>query len=79
MMHAKPHPPAATDSYAASYATLSAIAERLRNPGTAATVDSLVADVRAARAAYAACKSRLDAVRQEIDAEITAAEATTAA
>ena len=71
----KPGPTPSTGSYAANYATLTAIAERLRNPGTATTVDSLVADVKAARAAHTACKSRLDAIRREIDSEISAAEA----
>ncbi len=66
--------PAATDTYAASYAKLAAIAERLRAGGTAVSVDTLVDDVRAARAAHEVCRARLDAVRREIDAEVAAAE-----
>ena len=67
--------PAATDTYAASYAKLSAIAERLRSGGSATSVDTLVEDVRAARAAHDVCRARLDAVRREIDAEVAATEA----
>ena len=68
--------PAATETYSAAYARLSAIAEQLKNNTAATTVDSLVEDVRAAREAYALCRARLDAVRREIDVEIAAAEAT---
>ena len=64
--------PAATESYAASYAKLAAIAERLRAGGAAVSVDALVEDVRAARAAHEVCRARLDAVRREIDAEVAA-------
>ena len=67
--------PAATDSYAANYARLAAIAERLRAGGAAVSVDTLVEDVRAARLAHEVCRARLDAVRREIDAEVAAAEA----
>ncbi len=61
--------PAGTDSYAASYARLAAIAERLRTATGAATVDSLVADVQAARELHRQLKTRLDAVRRELDAD----------
>ncbi len=57
-------------TYAAAYAALAAIAERLKGAGTAASIDTLAEDVRAARAAYAACRTRLDAIRAEIDAEL---------
>lgn len=60
--------PAST--YAAAYAQLTAIAERLKGAGTASSIDTMADDVRAARAAYATCKARLDAIRAEIDAEI---------
>ena len=66
--------PATTETYAASYAKLAAIAERLRAGGAAVSVDTLVEDVRAARAAHEVCRARLDAVRREIDAEVAAAE-----
>lgn len=66
--------PASTDTYAASYAKLAAIAERLRAGGGATSVDTLVEDVRAARAAHDVCRARLAAVRREIDAEVAAAE-----
>ena len=66
--------PAATETYAAAYARLAAIAERLRAGGAATSVDTLVEDVRAARAAYELCRNRLDAVRREIDAEVAAAD-----
>ena len=59
-------------SYAAAYATLAAIADRLKGAGTAAGIDTLAEDVRAARLAYAACRGRLDAIRAEIDAELAA-------
>ena len=61
-----------TTSYATSYATLAGIAERLKGAGTAAGIDTLAEDVRAARLAYAACRGRLDAIRTEIDAELAA-------
>ena len=66
--------PATTDTYAAAYGRLSQIAERLK-ANTATSVDGLVADVREARAAYAVCKERLDAVKREIDVELAAAQA----
>ena len=66
------HEATATATYAEAYAQLNAIAERLRT-GTAASVDTLVEDVRAARRAHAVCRDRLAAVRAEIDVEIAAA------
>ena len=65
---------ATTETYAAAYARLASIAERLRAGGAAVSVDTLVEDVRAARAAHEVCRARLDAVRREIDAEVAAAE-----
>ncbi|MCW6512984.1 exodeoxyribonuclease VII small subunit [Lichenifustis flavocetrariae] len=67
--------PAPTQTYAAAYQRLNEIATRLRAPGSAATIDTLAADVRAARDAYQACKDRLDAIRREIDQEIGPADA----
>ncbi len=67
--------PHSTETYSGAYARLSTIAERLKNNTAATTVDSLVADVRAAREAYALCRARLDAVRAEIDIEIAAVDA----
>ncbi len=67
--------PAPANTYAAAYATLGAIADRLKGASTAATIDTLAEDVRAARQAYAVCRSRLDAIRAEIDQEIAAVEA----
>ncbi|MCW6512988.1 hypothetical protein [Lichenifustis flavocetrariae] len=66
---------APTATYAEAYATLAAIAERLRSTGTTATIDTLASDLREARAAHAVCRDRLAAIRREIDAEITAVRA----
>ncbi len=57
-------------TYAAAYAALSSVAERLKGVGTAASIDTLAEDVRAARYNYELCRSRLDAIRAEIDAEL---------
>lgn len=62
-----------TETYAAAYATLSRIAEKLKAAGATAAVDDLVADLKDARTAYNTCKSRLDAIRREVDAEVEAA------
>lgn len=69
-------PPAATGTYAAAYAQLAGIADKLRASTTPA-VDSLVEDLRAARAAYGVCRDRLAAVRAEIEAEIAVTETET--
>lgn len=66
--------PAPTATYAAAYARLTAIAHKLRAPATAATVDGLAADVRAAQEAYATCRARLDAIRREVGEAIGPAE-----
>ena len=66
--------PAPTATYAAAYARLTAIAQKLRTPASATTVDGLAADVRAARDAYAICRARLDAIRREVDEAIGPAE-----
>ena len=63
-----------TATYAEAYATLSAIAERLRATGSTAGIDRLAADLRAARAAHAVCRDRLAAIRAEIDLEVAAAQ-----
>lgn len=60
--------PAST--YAAAYAQLTAIAERLKGAGTASSIDTLADDVRAARQIYATLKCIIDTIRAEIDAEI---------
>ena len=65
--------PASTETYAAAYARLAAIAERLKGAGAAASHDDIVDDLKAARAAHAVCKARLDAIRREVDAEVEAA------
>ena len=65
--------PASTETYASAYARLAAIAEKLRGTGATANLDSIVDDLRAARAAHAICKARLDAIRREVDAEVEAA------
>ena len=62
--------PAPAATYASAYAALAAIAERLRGGGTASTIDTLAEDVRA-RHHYGVCRSRLAAIRAEIDAELT--------
>lgn len=66
--------PAGTDTYAAGYAKLAAIAERLRTASGAATVDGLVADIQAARALHRQLRARLDAVRFELEAEAAEGE-----
>ena len=59
-------------TYAAAYAALSAVAERLKGAGTASSIDTLADDVRSARYNYEVCRSRLAAIRAEIDAELPA-------
>ncbi len=65
--------PAATETYASAYAKLNSIAEKLKGAGAMADLETLVLDLREARAAHAFCKSRLDAIRREVDAEVEAA------
>ncbi len=67
--------PATTETYAAAYAALTQIADKLRTGGQAAGVDEIVDLLKAARAAHAICRERLDAVRREVDVELEAAEA----
>ena len=69
----KTNAPANTESYAAAYARLAAIAEKLKGAGATANLDEIVDDLRAARAAHAVCKARLDVIRREVDAEVEAA------
>ena len=71
--------PAGTDTYAAGYAKLAAIAEKLRTTTGAATVDSLVADVQAAWKPDKQIRARLDAGRRELDADAAEGEAGSAA
>ena len=58
-------------SYAAAYAALAEIATRLKGAGTAASIDTFAQDVVLARQMFEVARSRLDAIRAEIDAEIT--------
>lgn len=67
--------PAATKTYAAAYAELSSIADKLRIGGQAAGVDEIVDLLKAARAAHAICRDRLAAIRREVDLELEATEA----
>ncbi len=67
--------PLPTTTYAAAYAQLAAIADKLRSTANTGSVDTLVDDIRQARAAHAICRTRLDAIRHEIDVEIAAVEA----
>lgn len=64
--------PSSTETYVSAYARLTAIADKLKGGG-ATDVDTLVQDLREARMAYSICKSRLDAIRREVDAEVEAA------
>ena len=66
--------PAATETYAVSYARLAAIAERLRAAAATVSVDTLVEDVRAARAAPGACGARPGPALPATAAEEVAAE-----
>ena len=59
-------------NYAAAYAALADIAQRLKGPGTAASLDTLAQDVALARKMFGIARSRLDAIRAEIDAELSA-------
>ena len=61
-------------TYAAAYATLATIAEKLKANGNASTIDTLAQDVAAAKVAYSNCKLRLAAIRAEIEAELAASE-----
>ncbi|MDX7953468.1 hypothetical protein P7D22_20085 [Lichenihabitans sp. Uapishka_5] len=72
--HAMPTPHSttnlpATATYAEAYAKLAAIAAKLKAPVAATSIDTLAQDVRDARAAHAICKSRLAAIRGEIENE----------
>ena len=58
-------PPTAT--FAEAYARLSAIANRLKGPGSATSIDSLFQDVRDAKEAYGLCKARLQVIRTEVE------------
>lgn len=55
--------------YSANYARLQEIVEKLRRGGPG-DIDGLVENFRAGVVAYEACRSRLDAIRAEIDGEI---------
>ena len=57
-------------SYAEAYAALADVAQRLKGPSTAASLDTLAQDVALARRMFGIARSRLDAIRAEIDAEL---------
>jgi hypothetical protein len=61
--------PAAAGLYAKHYGILQAIADRLRNSGPA-DVDTLLEDTRRAMESYEICRTRLDAVRTELNTQI---------
>jgi len=61
--------PLTTGLYAKHYATLQAIAERLRSSGPA-DIDTLLEDTRRAMESYEICRTRLDAVRTELNAQV---------
>ncbi len=63
-----------TTTYAAAYAKVAAMAEKLRASGSATTVDTHIDDIRAARAAHSMCKSRLETVMKQFDAEVAGVE-----
>jgi exonuclease VII small subunit len=60
----------AQQSYAQSYATLKAVADKFRNGGPA-DVDTLVEAFRTARDAYNYCRVRLEEIQREIEQEIS--------
>jgi exonuclease VII small subunit len=61
--------PAPVD-YAANYKELHSVVERLKRGGPG-DIEKIVDDFRRGVAAYDACRSRLEAIRIEIDAEIS--------
>ena len=67
--------PASTQSYAQAHAALAAIADRLRTASASISLDTLLADVQAARRLHAHLKHRLEAVRREIETEVAASDA----
>lgn len=69
----KTNAPASTETYAAAYARLAAIAEKLKGAGATANLDEIVDDLRNARGIHAILKARLEAIRREVDAEVEAA------
>jgi hypothetical protein len=56
--------------YAKHYGILQSIANRLRSSGPA-DVDMLLEDTRRAMESYEICRTRLDAVRTELNAQIS--------
>lgn len=61
---------AAPVDYAAHYKVLQGVVERLKRGGPG-DIEGLADDFRRGVAAYDACRSRLDAIRLEIDREIS--------
>ena len=60
-----------TNTYAKSFAILKSTGDKLKRGGPA-DVDTLVETFREAREAYSACRARLMAIKDEIEAEIAA-------
>jgi hypothetical protein len=70
MMHnAESTSSATTGLYAKHYNILQTIADRLRSGGPA-DVDALLEDTHRAMESYEICRTRLDAVRAELNAQI---------
>ncbi|MBM0204253.1 exodeoxyribonuclease VII small subunit [Micromonospora sp. STR1s_5] len=58
-----------TTTYSENYAILKRIADQFREGGPE-DIDTLVESFKEARAAYKACRERLIAIKDEIEAEI---------
>ncbi|SCZ12708.1 exodeoxyribonuclease VII small subunit [Microvirga guangxiensis] len=69
MYNAESSSSATTGLYAKHFGILQAIADRLRSGGPA-DVDALLEDTRRALESYEICRSRLDAVRAELNAQV---------
>jgi hypothetical protein len=70
MMHSAENTPSVTTGlYAKHYNILQTISDRLRSGGPA-DVDALLEDTRRAMESYEICRTRLDAVRAELNAQI---------
>ncbi len=70
LLNSENAPSATAGLYAKHYAILQAIADRLRNSGPA-DIDVLLEDTRRAMESYEICRTRLDAVRTELNAQIS--------
>ena len=65
----------ATESYAAAYAKLSAIAAKLKTPASAASINELARDVWEAKQVFSVCSARLAAIRAESKQKVWRTEA----